>query len=799
MINHEYITQLVNHCKSNLKKDYCIDDFGFDDFDIVNFYLIDKTLNQSDYNLSILLPQRDVKRDFYVPSLLSVASSLFVKNYIHDKTEYSIGEIIQNHGRRFKIRYKADSLYRVQSEDDERTELILTDEQIRKYIVTTAELSPRQVKTKFNDYKKLFNLIFKVNYVPSKFTYKTVMILEKSEFLNSLKHTQSIGVDLRKAIPFQWVTKKGLKKHESEFIPIEPMIYLVPDYDTFREHLLNEIDNLDSVVFIGRNKYEPYMSSISYDLRRGNIPKVLFIGSSKVDKVSYNINLKTWEWTMPEIHHFNQIQGSTVELLTVKPYHFIQTINRFEKKVIEIDNNYLLDIKQLFRLKKILYSTVLPSESLRLAKQLEYIRHVYEKEIKSILTESFIAINESPDKYIAELNFLSGQIINSITLEKFRCLIQREKIDVLIVPELFKDTWIEDIKNGMFSSIFEKSKIYSFKDFQEKYKEFTTRKNVYFLSIFGFKDTPLDVLKVLFQIPNDYTFILYPEEKELAGKLINRSNNEIENQLNSKDRYALSTIQYPKYEKDEDISDIISRFYEHDHFDKVSYSYEPSESIEYEIVFCDGNKVVLEGSKTILLCQDKNIQRKEKVSNLIKGDKIRVYENTSKERLFEIALENDSKGELQEVVKNSILWKRCIKTYCENHQYMFFDIEGFLNELHQNGAKIKLPTLRKWLDPMDDVFFPSQVLNLNAIKETIKCDILNEKFNDILKSRKAYRSIMISLGRDLSDELLDYIISNKKKTGKMLEQFNEEQIDEFVNASAPLRTVERIEILDEDE
>ena len=82
----------------------------------------------------------------------------------------------------------------------------------------------------------------------------------------------------------------------------------------------------------------------------------------------------------------------------------------------------------------------------RSANQLEYIRHIYEKEIKSILTESFIAINESPDKYIAELNFLSGQIINSITLEKFRCLIQREKIDVLIVPELFKDTWIEDIK-----------------------------------------------------------------------------------------------------------------------------------------------------------------------------------------------------------------------------------------------------------------------------------------------------------------------------------------------------------------
>ena len=799
MINHEYIAQLVNHCKSNLKKDYYIDDFGFDQFDKINFFLIDKALNQNKYNLSIIVPRRDVKRDFYVPSLLSVAASLFVKNYIYDKTEYSIGEVIQNHGRRYKIRYKVKDGYRVQSEDAERTELLLSDKQIRKYIVTTAELSSGQVKTKFNDYKKLFNLIFQVNYVPSKFTYKTVMILEKSEFLKSLKYSQSIDVDLRKAIPFQWVTKKGLEKHESKFIPVEPMIYLVPDYDTFKEHLMGEIDNLDSVIFIGRNKYEPYIANISYDLRRENIPKAVFIGSSKIDKNSYNINLKTWDWTMPEIHYFNDIPGSTIELLSVESHEFVEAINKFEERILDIDNNYLLDIKQIFRLKKILYSTALPSKSLRLANQLEYIRHVYDKEIKSILTESFIAINENPEKYITELILLANQITNHISIDKFKRLIQSEIIDVLIVPELFKDTWVEDIRNGEFSSVFKKTQIYSFKDFQENNIRFTTRKNVYFLSIFGFKDTPLDILRFLLQTPNNYTFILYPEEKVLAGKLINRSNNELENQLNSKDRYTLSTIEYPKYEKDEDISDIISRFYEQDHFDKVSYSYEPSESIEYEIVFSDGNRVTLEGSKTILLCQNDNKQRKEKVSNLIKGDKIRVYENTSKERLFEIALENDSKGELQEVVRNSILWKRCIKTYYDNHQHIFFNIEKFLNLLHQNGAKIKLPTLRKWLDPIDDVFFPSQVLNLKAIKETINCEILDKGFDDVLKSRKAYRSTMISLGRDLSDELLDYIISNKKKIGKMLEQFSEEQIDEFVNESAPLRTVERIEILNEDE
>lgn len=183
---------------------------------------------------------------------------------------------------------------------------------------------------------------------------------------------------------------------------------------------------------------------------------------------------------------------------------------------------------------------------------MEYIKYVYEKEIKSIVTESFLGINENPERLIEELVFLANEIIKNITIDKFKHLIQNDKIDVLIVPELFIDTWKEDLYNCEFSDIFSKTKLLSFKEFQENNIRFTTRKNVYILSIFGFKDTPIEILQVFLQSPNNYFFILYPEENKLIEKLLNKCDNDLTNQLNSKDRYALSTIEYPKYQKDED-------------------------------------------------------------------------------------------------------------------------------------------------------------------------------------------------------------------------------------------------------
>ncbi|MBC8384243.1 MAG: hypothetical protein H8E57_01840 [Candidatus Cloacimonetes bacterium] len=116
-----------------------------------------------------------------------------------------------------------------------------------------------------------------------------------------------------------------------------------------------------------------------------------------------------------------------------------------------------------------------------------------------------------------------------------------------------------------------------------------------------------------------------------------------------------------------------------------------------------------------------------------------------------------------------------------------------MEELKTKGARITLPTLRNWLDFNNDNLFPNEIANLKSIQQTIKSDEFDLALKDIIKSRRLYRSIMISLGRNLSDELNEYVISKKKIKGEFLQKFSENQIDTFLNHTAPLRTIKNIE------
>ena len=95
--------------------------------------------------------------------------------------------------------------------------------------------------------------------------------------------------------------------------------------------------------------------------------------------------------------------------------------------------------------------------------------------------------------------------------------------------------------------------------------------------------------------------------------------------------------------------------------------------------------------------------------------------------------------------------------------------------------------------------FPNSANNLIAIKSTLNDPILNDNFESIKRSKRFYRGIMISLGRDLSDDVMEYIVSGGKSIGKILSNFTKDEIEIFIQKAAPERTIKNISITEEDE
>ena len=401
-------------------------------------------------------------------------------------------------------------------------------------------------------------------------------------------------------------------------------------------------------------------------------------------------------------------------------------------------------------------------------------------------------MNVNPDNIIKEALKMLDEMFDQLSYEKFNILLQQQQIDIIIVPSILRNAW-NDIRY-LYKRL-SNTKIYSFNEFLKNEEDFDEVQNIFVLSIFGFSCKFYEIVRLLSQTTHKINYILYPEEINIFQNVMNNINNIYLNEYMSEDRKFLSGIDFVIEEEKKLIHEKIEDIYSEYSEEILSHGYLYSNQVNYVIVFDNLEIEEIEGNKTIILEKVQEEPRKEQVSNLMIGDRIRIYENTDRKKLFILAKEEDDEGRLDEILSYSKFWKESLLKFFNNVDDIFYHEESLLNELKSNGAKLKLPTLRNWLDLDNDNLFPNQISNLRAIQKTVNNSEFDSAFKDILKSRKLYRSIMISLGHNLSDELNEYILSKKNIKGEFLEKFSDNQIDSFLNHNAPLRTIKKIEIL----
>lgn len=786
---NKYLDVLVGFSEAKLKAHFDIDKLDFGYFELVNCYLIHQTIKDKKHkkNSLIYIPNGDTKSKFYLPVIFTLAIYNFTDNYIDDTTVFSEGDIIQKDGIRKKIVSKNGTTYTAEWEN-KRNGIItkssgeISHNAIKTYVITSADLTNRQVKLKFDLYKGFFSSIIKeeIKYLPSKFKYKSIIVTDKS-IVEELKAYELDGEKIHKAFPFRYIAKSGI---QTDNIPIDPMIYIVNDYETARKYILESGISIRNITFIGQNKYKEHYLEISEDLNNNKIENCLFIGSSDLPENAIP-NLLKWKWTLPELDYFNYFTTFPISKILVEDLPFSNSLIDFDTVVCKAENEYGINLKELYKFVRNVMPIIIPSIKSRLNSQVENTLMYFEKEGKDVVETALDEIGEYDyediwceilEKFIILIDCKKNSQLKFEEIKKF------QKIDYLVVPKEYRDFWADELRSRNVKNII------SFKEFNQIEAE---NKIIVFLGFFGYSH-----LKSMLYNSNKINILLYPQENKYFENCFQRLKSETYTELRDTQRKDISEISFKETEQIENVDELIKRLFEQEEETNINpdYSEYYNTSICREVTFENDTECLeLDENKTVLL-KINSQERFEKVKNLTAGDIIRVYDNSSKDELYQVALHFDTDGEFSKIEYYSKLWKNELKIY-----YSKFNS---LSELHQSLMNIGLgikneQTLHNWINPDSNVKFPQKKKDLSILRKAIDSTMMEENYNNILKYRIGYNRIMISLGRKFSTEITEYIMT--KKRGAFLQQFSEKQIQQFVDQNAKARIIKTIKAIDNEQ
>jgi len=782
----KYIEILIEFAERKLKTHFQIDKLDLDNFETINSYLIYQTIKEKkkQRNTLIYIPDKETKSQFYIPAIYTLALYNFIDNYIDDSTTYEVGDVLQESGNRYEIITKSEKGFTIKGSNN----LLKypNHKQIKRYTITTADFNVRRAKLKFDIYKDFFsdilNIENKTKYInlPSKFKYKSVIVADKN-IVNELKQHTIEDHNIHKAFPFQYIAKSGKK---TDNLPIDPMIYIVNDYESARKHILDKGINVRNITIIGSNKYKDHHLEISEDLNNKRIENCLMIGSADISENSIP-NLLKWKWTLPELDFFNYFTIYPIDKILVENDEFSNHLKNFDFLIAQTENDYGINLKELYKFVRNLFPIIIPSNESRLITQLDNTLVYFEKEGQDIVETAFYEIDEYDYEEIWDDIFEKfSSLINCKrdSRAKFEKVQEFDRIDYLIVSKEYLGIWSEEVNKYVIRNVI------SFKDFENLD---TKNKTIVFLGFFGYNH-----LKSMMYNANRISIILYPQEKEHFDSNFNRLKRETYFEIRNSDRTAISGISFKETEKVENISELISRLFEQDDKDKINPDYPEvhSSNIIKELTFENDTDILeLDENKTVLLKINQK-ERFEKVKNLTVGDKIRVYDNSSKEELYQVALEYDTDGEFIRIEEFSELWKKELNIFSKG----FDSLNELYKHLVDNGLSIKNElTLRNWTNVNSNIKFPQNKKDLSVLRKSINSELLNDNYNDVLKYRMGFNRIMKSLGRRFSSEISDFI-QNKKK-GKLLMRFSEKQIQQFVDQNAKERIIKTIKVIDNEQ
>jgi hypothetical protein len=822
LLKSDYLHKLNHTAETNLEPDFKFSKSDFSAFQIINASLFVQLFSKEETNLLISIPTNELPKNILEISILLPILKCFLHNTNIIKS-VNVGDIIikAECGTISSVKAINDNqLFVLPTLTNKRVEiqldsslLILNHANKEKVIEIQGKDTMLKRQNGISNLKS--DLIEEIQKLKEIFNY----VADTSKNLPLYNKTKVIIVASKKellqviptCIPYQYLNKNGKVEGKTSF---EPILYVVNDFATAKEFIIDKDIEIDTILFIGDNKYKS-TTAITRLYRQEKFKRCIFIGNEDIESTDKFKVLK-WNWTLPEMKYFSNATNSKINTIRISHTELSNAILEFIKIIdkAEQQNENLVNLKKSLRfIRRIYPTTALNIE--RIKSRANDIFKEFEEEIEELFQDEYQSIDKD---YKPDFELLRSQFKNIIALIKndnakakwFKD--QAKEVDYIVVPKVVKAYWQKEIENCVqiqqpiakvksladLNSIHYKEQVLQFykglkstqvltlKEFEQKEAD---DKRYLFLSFYGNGVYPETLLEKIYSKNVVSDILLYEEEYKAFQYYLYKFNERTIQEFRSADREELSGIKYPETQNinAENIDDWIKFL-----IDSESFKFSKKEEIRYELTFVEEAKILKQRESKNVYVEGYEEHHKE-ISELKKGDKVRIYQNPDIEILHDIIKMTDEKELFLKVEASSQLWKSCLKNYL-NGKELNYTITNLFQELAAQGLSVSKNQLENWLHPDNKTKFPKRKIDFSAIVKTVNNEVLNTNWRFIMETSKEYLGTLNHKGRKFADEIDNYILTKEK--GEMLGWLSDNHIEKIITIGAPLRTIKEIKKLD---
>lgn len=410
--------------------------------------------------------------------------------------------------------------------------------------------------------------------------------------------------------------------------------------------------------------------------------------------------------------------------------------------------------------------------------------------LKKILLDISCTIHTKNKKFESILSFIQSIFNFSNDVQSHKILLSHnQNINkfLIICNNYDEDYWNEFIKKNRLANV----ELIRYKKFIKRKEE--DLKNYIIICYFleGFRD-----FEIYHNLNVTVNLFLYEFEESLYKYCINKYKSNLEKELQSSDRFSITEIKYEipppiPLTISQVLQNIIERtkdWSDKDYDNNIEDPDLSSSDYTYYCIHYEGTDHFdyLKSTESVF---DEN-NNLIKVFSLKVGDKIRVYKLDFGEILLNTALEFQTEV-FKEIENHSQLWKNVLRD-------IYYKIyKGNINYLHKDLKKhgvnvLESTVLNNWI--FGKTKFPQSDKAIKAIYEISRDMTLGLSYNAILKSKRIYNSTMISLGRDLKDEIKNFLTNGLLGEILTKNNINPETLKKAIDEKMPLRKIENITV-----